>query len=233
MAIGFALGAALVLAWALAYRRRLRQANAQLAALSEAARELRGVKHDFYNLLNTYGGYIAVGDMGALKKYHEDLLGVTIAAGDRLDLAERLSENPALIALLLQKAQHAQACGVHLRTTLQGGIGHLPIDTFSLCRVLGNLLDNAIEAAAASPARRAEVRIEPKPDAHIHFVIENTIENDVDVQAITVPGVTTKQGHDGLGLSQAYAALARHPNALLTLSCRDGLFTARIDLAPR
>lgn len=213
-------------------RVELQNKSALINLLSSSIDQFRGIKHDFYNLLHTYSGFITIGSMEELQAYHEKVLGTVVSLGDQMDLNRKLEQNPALVALIAQKIKRANECDVYLRVMLLCNISRLYVEDMSICRVLGNLLDNAIEAAMESEARKAELLMETKPGGRVFIVVSNSTHSEVDVDAITVPGMTTKKGHEGLGLIQVRSILSKYPNCSLRVEYYENQFRTYIEIYP-
>lgn len=221
----------LVVVWKV-NRVELQNKSAHINLLSSSIDQFRGIKHDFYNVLHTYSGFITIGSMEELQAYHEKVLDTVVSVGAQMDLNRKLEQNPALIALIAQKIKRANECDVHLRVTILCNISRLYLEDMSICRVLGNLLDNAIEAAMESDARQAELLMEPKPGGRVLIVVSNSTQSEADVDAITVPGMTTKKGHEGLGLIQVRAILSKYPNCSLRVEYYENQFRTYIEIYP-
>lgn len=111
--------------------------NVLMAAIDNFA----GLKHDFFNILQTYEGYLTIGDLKSLKKYHQTLLDNTIYASEKLDMAYKVSQNSALTALLVEKQQFAADAGFHLSINISCDIENLYIPIADLCHSISLLLD--------------------------------------------------------------------------------------------
>src|SRR6266480_2805885 len=114
-------------------------------SLTEA---LRAQAHDFSNRLHTIAGLIELG------RQDEAIQMTTESSSVSQELTEALLErvgDPVLGALLLGKSAVAAERGIQFRLSpdsrLDGDAGH-PRD---LITVVGNLIDNALDAAATSP----------------------------------------------------------------------------------
>src|SRR2546428_8628549 len=114
-------------------------------SVSEA---LRAQAHDFSNRLHTIAGLIELG------RQEEAIKLTTESSSVSQELTESLLErvgDPVLGALLLGKSAVAAERGIQFRLSpdsrLDGDAGH-PRD---LITVVGNLIDNALDAAATSP----------------------------------------------------------------------------------
>lgn len=205
--------------------------NAHIDVLIDSFEQFRELKHDFYNILQTYSGYIYVGDLEKLKKYHEELLHTTVAAGDQIEFNKRIQENPALISLLCEKQRHALSLSVHIRVLISSSISNINIDTMSLCRALGNFLDNAIEAASESKERMVTFSIEKKENNNTLIMIVNSTNGTVDTSSIVIPGTSSKPGHSGLGISSARKILSRFGNCIVQFESYNQRFTVYIELS--
>ncbi|MCJ1674967.1 sensor histidine kinase [Rathayibacter sp. VKM Ac-2929] len=132
-------------------RTELQRVSGELESMRTLSDALRSQTHEFSNRLHTIASLIELGRT-------EEAL--SFAAGE-LNLSQRLADRvlgsvqePVIAALLLGKAAQARERGVelHLETHLEPGAqGFEPGD---LVTVLGNLIDNALDAAASSAADR-------------------------------------------------------------------------------
>ncbi|TCL85443.1 MULTISPECIES: sensor histidine kinase [unclassified Rathayibacter] len=132
-------------------RTELQRVSGELESMRTLSDALRSQTHEFSNRLHTIASLIELGRP-------EEAL--AFAAGE-LNLSQRLADRvlgsvqePVIAALLLGKAAQARERGVelHLETHLEpGSQGFEPGD---LVTVLGNLIDNALDAAASSAADR-------------------------------------------------------------------------------
>ncbi|MWV51063.1 GHKL domain-containing protein [Rathayibacter sp. VKM Ac-2803] len=132
-------------------RTELQRVSGELESMRTLSDALRSQTHEFSNRLHTIASLIELG------RPQEAL---AFAAGE-LNLSQRLADRvlssvqePVIAALLLGKAAQARERGVelHLETHLEPGTqGFEPGD---LVTVLGNLIDNALDAAASSALDR-------------------------------------------------------------------------------
>jgi len=112
---------------------------------------LRAQSHEFANRLHTLVGLVELGH------YAEAVQFVTDVSAARSELTDQLVEaigEPKLAALILAKVSLAAERDVRLRVMPDSHVGHRINDITSVLTVVGNLIDNAIDAAAAEPARR-------------------------------------------------------------------------------
>lgn len=148
--------------YASATHHELENKDVYISSLTRAIDGFHGIKHDIYNVLHTYSGYLQLGDHERLRQYHNGVLGTALAAGSMLDFSRHMQQNPALIALLMQKEEQARASGVSMRTAIQCDVGCMYIGDADLCQVLSALLDSAIQRARVAASPRVSLSIEQK-----------------------------------------------------------------------
>ncbi len=201
------------------FKADLANKDAYIDSLVRGIHDFRDIKHDFYNILSTYTGYMAIGNYEHLKEYHKSVMNITINAGTNLELSALMEKNPSLMSLLMAKGEYAAQRGVSFKTTILCDVADLYIDNIDACRVIGTLLDNAIEDAAFSEKKRVLFSIEQKARESKLIVISNTTATDVDDRQATDADCIPREGRLGAGLSQARRTLGRHPNCRLNFSC--------------
>lgn len=120
----------------------------QLTGVRLYADSLRAQSHEFKNKLQVVLGLAEVGDVEDMKRYVRQLAEHQIAETDRL--TEEIHD-PVVSGFLLGKISNAKEQGVALDVFCETEIPVLTRGTMThdLITILGNLLDNAIEAASA------------------------------------------------------------------------------------
>lgn len=169
----------------------LRELDGTLS-LTEA---LRAQAHDFSNRIHTVIGLVELGE------YSEAVRFATQLQVDDRDFAERVGSgvsDPVLGALLVAKSAVAREQGVELRigesTLLEGRVA----EALDLVTVVGNLIDNAIDAAKGSNPAWVEVSVEMvSVDLIIKVADSGPGVAEGDRDAIFVDGFTTKSSHTG------------------------------------
>ncbi|GIJ54137.1 sensor histidine kinase [Virgisporangium aurantiacum] len=105
---------------------------------------LRAQAHEFTNRLHTIAGLVELGEYDEVVRYVD---GTSRRHESLRDVTSRISD-PALAALLVAKASLAAERGVDLRIDPAAAIGPLDEELAAdLVTVVGNLVDNAIDAA--------------------------------------------------------------------------------------
>ena len=187
-------------------------------ALTDA---LRAQQHEFANRMHTVAGLIELGDQQAAIRYALEVSGET--AGLAEAIRERI-EAPEIAALLIAKTTVAAERDVGLVLTEDSRLAHTGIGTNMLLSIVGNLIDNAIDAAATGrgPAR-VTVRL---------VTCEETVTIQVSDTGPGVPkelgarifsdGFTTKlsdeRRHRGIGLALVHR-LATRAGGTVAVDC--------------
>lgn len=172
----------------------LEEAYAQLESLNGA---LRAQRHDFRNHLQVIGGLLEMGESDEAAKYIDRVYGSVGALSAQLRTA-----SPAVNALLRVKTAEAQKRGVAMDVIVRSAWEGLPAQGWEMCRVLGNLIDNAMDALKDTPSPRVTVTLGEELRALIFSVENNGPEIPMEIrEKIFQPGFTTKGGERGQGLA--------------------------------
>ena len=172
----------------------LEEAYAQLESLNGA---LRAQRHDFRNHLQVIGGLLEMGESDEAAKYIDRVYGSVGALSAQLRTA-----SPAVNALLRVNTAEAQKRGVAMDVIVRSAWEGMPAQGWDMCRVLGNLIDNAMDALKDTPSPRVTVTLGEERRALIFSVENNGPEIPMEIrEKIFQPGFTTKGGERGQGLA--------------------------------
>ena len=107
----------------------------------------------------------------------------------------------------------------------------LSIEDVDLCVLLGNLLDNALEACEKIPEEQRFLRIYMVVNkSQLYISIQNSAKEELDFNEKNY--ISTKRGNHGLGMKRV-KALADKYEGYLTLANEPGiLFSIRISFFP-
>ncbi|MCU1405881.1 MAG: sensor histidine kinase [Glaciihabitans sp.] len=121
----------------------LRQLTGELQTMRTLSDALRSQTHEFSNRLHTIVALIELGRADAALEFAAHELSTS------QDLADQLISSinePALAALLLGKAAQANERGIELQFDVDQNVGHLDLVPHDVITIIGNLLDNAMDA---------------------------------------------------------------------------------------
>jgi two-component system, CitB family, sensor kinase len=187
-------------------------------ALTDA---LRAQQHEFANRMHTVAGLIELGDQQAAIRYALEVSGET--AGLAEAIRERI-EAPEIAALLIAKTTVAAERDVELVLSEDSRLAHTGIGTNMLLSIVGNLIDNAIDAAAAGPGpARVTVRLVSCAE-QVTLKVSDTgpgVPEELGARIFS-DGFTTKSNderrHRGIGLALVHR-LATRAGGTVTVDC--------------
>ena len=176
----------------------------ELESVQNFTEALRSQQHEFANRLHTINGLLE------LKKYDEASQFLGEIALVQTSLAEDLGiklGNSLITALLIAKVAIARERGVSLVVEVIAPIDDLTIDQNALVTIVGNLIDNAVDAAAGSPRPEVSVIFSNTGDGGKFIKVHDSGPGlpEEDPTVVFEDGYSTKStrgaGHRGLGLA--------------------------------
>jgi two-component system CitB family sensor kinase len=130
----------------------------ELQGVDALTTALRAQQHEFSNRMHTLAGLIELGDHDAAASYALD---VSRASGGLAESIRAQIEPPEIAAMLLAKTTVAAERGVTLALTDRSRLPSEGLDVSAVLTIVGNLIDNGIDAAAAGPPpQRVTVHLE-------------------------------------------------------------------------
>jgi two-component system CitB family sensor kinase len=187
------------LGWVVMLRDRteLQQLTRQLDAVGTMSTALRAQRHEFANQLHTIAGFMSIGQHRQAREYLARLA-ATGPLKFPVDQAELL-QDPYLQAFVGAKGVEADERGVTLRIGPETLVRGRVTEPQDVTTVLGNLIDNAVNAAVAgsSPDRWVELEVldEPGDDGGtLHIVVADSgdgLGRTTDPEAVFAEGFTT------------------------------------------
>jgi two-component system CitB family sensor kinase len=179
---------------------------------------LRAQRHEFANQLHTIAGFMSSGQHQQAREYLARLA-ATGPLKFPVDQAELL-QDPYLQAFVGAKGVEADERGVALRIGPETLVRGQVAETQDVTTVLGNLIDNAVNAAVAgsSTDRWVELEVLDEPDddgGTLHIVVADSgdgLAGGTDPEAIFAVGFSTASGplsRNGSGGQGFGLALAR------------------------
>ena len=195
---------------------------------------LRSFKHDYVNILLSMSGYIEHGDMDELKNYFENKIFPTKNLIDQGDYKLNQLGNIGVLeikSLLSAKIIYAYESGIDVTIDIPDRVERFMIDTVDLARILGIFLDNAVEAALETDQPQMGLNI-IQNQSGVSIIISNCFQDHgLMLNKLKQKGVSTKLGHQGIGLSNVQKILSSYDNVLLETSIQRGCFMQHMELA--
>jgi len=192
----------------------------------------KAFKHDFNNIIQALGGYIDANDIEGLKKYYKDLNKECIETNNLSALSPKVINNPAIYSILASKYYEADKYDIKINLDIFLDLNTLNMKTYQFTRILGILLDNAIEASKECDEKiiNVSIRNDNKVNRQL-LIIENTYSNkDVDTEKIFEKGFTSKPTNTGVGLWEVRQILKKNKNLNLFTSKDDKYFKQQLEI---
>ena len=193
---------------------------------------VRGFKHDFDNIVTTIGGYIKTEDMEGLRKYYIELEDDCQKVNNLYILNPGIVNNDGIYNLLTKKYNEADSKNIKVNIAFLLDLGNLHMKIYEFARILGILLDNAIEASSECEEKiiNLSLRNDSKNSREL-IVVENTYNNtDVDTEKIFEKGISGKENHTGLGLWEVRKIIKKNNNVNLHTSKNDKFFSQTLEI---
>ena len=193
---------------------------------------VRGFKHDFDNIVTTIGGYVKTNDMAGLKKYYSQLEEDCQKVNNLYLLNPDIINNPGIYNLLTAKYNEAIEKNIKVNITFLLDLNNLHMKIYEFTRMLGILLDNAIEAASECDKKVLNISFRNDSKNNVNIIqIENTyLDKNVDIDHIFNKGITGKENHTGLGLLEVREILKKNNNINLQTTKTDEYFSQQLEI---
>lgn len=196
--------------------------------------QVRSFKHDFDNIVNSIGGYVVNEDMTGLKRYYKQLLEECNKTNNLYALSPEVINHPAIYHMLATKYYEADQENVQINLNVFLDLNEIEnrMKIYDFTRILGILLDNAIEAAKECDKKIINVTFRKDISNNmISVIIQNTYTNkDVDTESIFQKGESSKENHSGLGLWKVREILMHNNNLNLFTTKDNEFFTQQFEI---
>lgn len=186
----------------------LEQKETELDGVQSLLRTVRAQRHDIINHLDTVYALLSLGKEVPAREYTSHLVQI---AGNTSHLMQL--EQPVIAAFLQNKLNQALAKGITMYIDVRTNLKDLPVKPYALITILGNLLENAIEAVEPLPPEQRQIDLEiSRADSCYLFIVSNSgppLDSSIK-DVIFYPGVSTKGPDRGLGLATVWEMVVNH-----------------------
>jgi two-component system CitB family sensor kinase len=203
----------------------------EIDSITNLTNALRAQQHEYSNRIHALTGLIELGRFEDARNYLGEISNLDA------DLAEKLTDriaNQTVTALLISKVTIARERGVRLEIEPKTSLDDITLDGNAQITVIGNLIDNALDAVAGSNQGQVTVTIESSPNnSKIITVRDNGIglpEPRPDV--VFQDGFSTKiaegSSHRGLGLAIVSRLIKQAGGSITCYNNRGAVFVVEI-----
>lgn len=206
------------------YEHQIQVQSEHYKNLAAANHDVRRFKHDFKNISIAIEKLLADGKqeqaLDLIRKYSGTMENVSPAFDTGNGIAD---------ALLTDKQKAASSCNAKI--TFQGAIPQDVLSPTDLCVILGNTLDNAIEACQKLPPEMSKtISVTCQCSSGFLFVsIENPVAKKVAVTDNHIFTTKDNKTLHGFGLYSLQSVVKKYSGEV-KLTATDDLFTVDIDL---
>ncbi|OPX92175.1 MAG: Sensor protein CitS [Pelotomaculum sp. PtaB.Bin013] len=180
-----------------------RRAVENLKQIEQLIDSSRKQRHDFHHQLQTVYGLLESGLYERSRDYISKLFCTISKTGELIR-----TDNLSISALLNTKIGLAEAKNIDLEITIECSLKEMPLTPLETSSLLGNLIDNALEAVEEYTGEHRQVEVKITLE-HGAFVITCTNTGTPIAPEmrddIFKSDFTTKEGHSGLGLVVIWA----------------------------
>lgn len=192
-------------------------------------KNIRKFKHDHVNILSSMIGFMESNDMDGLVAHFENV--ITPYTNRLQNEAYNLGFLPnikisELKGVISSKIFRAHEVALNVNLEILEVIERIDVQILDLCRIIGILLDNAIEAAEESEERNIDIAL-IKVQSVVTIIISNSYNqsNFVPLHKIYNEGESSKGINRGYGLSVYKEIIDMYPNILNETIVDDHYFT--------
>lgn len=194
----------------------------QYEEIKEVYMNMRGWRHDYHNHLQSMKAYLSMNELNELDKYLNQLQ-------KDLDSVDTLvkSGNVMMDAILNSKLTIMQ--NNNIRVDLKAILPEsLAISDVDLCVMVGNLLENAIEACKNIPMEQRFIRVFTEiHGSQFYLSIQNSANEDSDFNQKNY--ITNKRGEHGFGMKRVQLLVDKY-DGYLNLQNEPGVFASEVTI---
>ena len=188
------------------YKRKLQEIEAYYEytlRIESINNEMRKFRHDYVNILTTLSDYIREDDMPGLRKYFDEHI---VPMKDKLKTRsikmngiEKLKVRE-IKGLITTKIIQAQEKRIPISIEVPDEIDRIDMNTVELSRIIGIIVDNAIEASENLEEPLINIAFIDN-DESVTFIVMNKCSDDIPkIHELFEQGFSTKGDNRGLGL---------------------------------
>lgn len=193
------------------------QARRHLDEVRSIHSEMRGYKHDFHHHLQTLKGQLEAGETDRAIAYIEQL-------DKNLQGVDTLLKTGNVTVDAILSAKIAQARAEGIAVTVQANLPReLTLSDLELSIVIGNLLDNAIEACRKAEGEKfLRLTLRIKGNMLYFYLLNSAGKKQTKIGSLFKTG---KSGAHGFGLHRAETIVRQH-GGWVKYNSEDGAFTS-------
>ena len=200
----------------------LNQQNLYIKDLEDIQQNMRIFKHDYKNMMSSIYLNSKEGNLKEIENLISDMIDEFDENIDsKMSLTTQLSniQINEVKSLLFKKITEIHKRNIDFHLEVVKPVQKNNIQTVDLVRMLGILLDNAIEEVEENHGDITLLMIQDE-DA-LTIVVDNYVNRDVNINEIDGNGFSTKENHLGIGLHSLENIINKYSNISHNISCKN------------
>ena len=193
--------------------KQIRFLDANNKMLNLSTNNVKKFENEFISIVQDIGGYLRRNDFEALKKFYAEMIQEYKAVKICSILNPNTINESAIYNILCAKYYIAKKKGIDVDLKVKIDFTKLKIKMYELSRILGILLDNAIEASLESDEKKIYLDFTSESNRDV-IMISNTYNQnkEIDFNKLFDKGYSTKENNTGLGLWKGKQVLLKNTN---------------------
>ena len=192
------------------------------AEVENMYRKMRGWRHDYHNHMQVLAAYLETGQVEKARAFLDEINDTLVKVDTVLKTG-----NTMVDAILNSKISLMHTKEITVDATAKVP-GELRVEDIDLCVIIGNLLDNAMEACENLPKEQRFVRIYISvKETHLYMVFTNSAgKKQIKIGNLFT---STKGSGHGFGLKRVDELIEKY-GGYLTRASEDGGYTTEVIL---
>lgn len=191
----------------------------QVREIQNMYRQVRGWRHDYRNHINNMKIQLSEGNYDKLSDYLNEL-------ADDLDTVDTVIKTGNVMADAILNSKLNVAEKMNIKLNVKANVpDKLPMSDVELCSMLGNILDNAVEACGTLPEEERFMRVYiGKLKGQLYLSVQNSAGK---VRKSKNTYLSTKEGEHGYGLFRIDRVAKRY-DGYVNRQNEEGVFATEI-----
>lgn len=191
----------------------------QVREIQNMYRQVRGWRHDYRNHINNMKIQLSEGNYDKLSDYLNEL-------ADDLDTVDTVIKTGNVMADAILNSKLNVAEKMNIKLNVKANVPeNLPMSDVELCSMLGNILDNAVEACGTLPEEERFMRVYiGKLKGQLYLSVQNSAGK---VRKSKNTYLSTKEGEHGYGLFRI-DRIAKKYGGYVNRQNEEGVFATEI-----